>query len=417
MNIIMNDTPIKTLEHVRQFLNGNKAIEFSIEAKEARYAWIQAMLLRFHYRQLGKAEKGLVLDFLQKVSGYSRIQLKRLVQQSVQNGRLHRRQRTVQGFRRRYTLEDIQLLAQTDGLHGTLSGPATKKLCERAWVRFRQSEYHRLAGISVSYLYVLRHSSRYRHVRQYFDKTRPTVSRLGERRQPQPNGQPGYLRVDTVHQGDLDGVKGVYHINAVDEVTQFEIVCSVEKISERYLIPVLEALFEQFPFVILAFHADNGSEYINQHVVRLLNKLLIELTKSRSRHSNDNALVESKNGAIIRKQLGYVHIPQQWASQLNVFHRDHLNPYVNFHRPCFFPVVSLDATGKARKRYPYEAMMTPYDKFTSLPNPKQYLKPGRTLQQLDDIATAISDNDAAKHLNAAKFTLYQIIFEQKPRTA
>ena len=417
MNLIMNDTPIKTLEHVRQFLNGNKAIEFSIEAKEARYAWIQAMLLRFHYRQLGKAEKGLVLDFLQKVSGYSRIQLKRLVQQYVQNGRLHRRQRTVQGFRRRYTLEDIQLLAQTDELHRTLSGPATKKLCERAWVRFRQSEYHRLAGISVSYLYVLRHSSRYRHVRQHFDKTRPTVSRLGERRQPQPNGQPGYLRVDTVHQGDLDGVKGVYHINAVDEVTQFEIVCSVEKISERYLIPVLEALFEQFPFVILAFHADNGSEYINQHVVRLLNKLLIELTKSRSRHSNDNALVESKNGAIIRKQLGYVHIPQQWASQLNVFHRDHLNPYVNFHRPCFFPVVSLDATGKARKRYPYEAMMTPYDKFTSLPNPKQYLKPGRTLQQLDDIATAISDNDAAKHLNAAKFTLYQIIFEQKPRTA
>jgi transposase InsO family protein len=284
-------------------------------------------------------------------------------------------------------------------------------------VRFRQAEYHRLAGISVSYLYVLRHSSSYRHVRQHVDKTRPTVSRLGERRQPQPNGQPGYLRVDTVHQGDLDGVKGVYHINAVDEVTQFEIVCSVEKISERYLIPVLVALLEQVPFVILAFHADNGSEYINQHVVRLLNKLLIELTKSRSRHSNDNALVESKNGAIIRKQLGYVHIPQQWAPQLNVFHRDHLNPYVNFHRPCFFPVVSLDATGKARKRYPYEAMMTPYDKFTSLPNPKQYLKPGKTLQQLDDIATVISDNDAAKHLNAAKFTLYQIIFEQKPWTA
>jgi len=127
--------------------------------------------------------------------------------------------------------------------------------------------------------------------------------------------------------------------------------------------------------------------------------------------------VESKNGAIIRKQLGYVHIPQPWASPLNVFHRDHLNPYVNFHRPCFFPVVSLDATGKARKRYPYEAMRTPSDKFTSLPNPKQSLKPERTLQQLDDIATAISDHEAAKHLNAAKFTLYQIIFEQKPRTA
>ena len=417
MYIIMNDTPIKTLEHVRQFLNGIGAIEFSIEAKDARYAWMQAMLLRFHYPQLSKAEKGLVLDFLQKVSGYSRIQVKRLTQHSLQTGQLQRRQRTVQGFRRIYTLEDIRLLAQTDELHGTLSGPATKKLCERAWVRFGQTEYARLAGISVAYLYILRHSATYHGVRQHFDKTRPTVSSLGERRHPQPNGQPGYLRVDTVHQGDLDGVKGVYHVNAVDEVTQFEIVCSVEKISERYLIPVLEDLLEQFPFIILAFHADNGSEYINKYVVKLLNKLLIELTKSRARHCNDNALVESKNGAIVRKQLGYVHIPQHWAPQLNAFHRDHLNPYINFHRPCFFPVVSMDTKGKPRKRYPYEAMMTPYDKFTSLPNPKQYLKPGRTLQQLDDMAVAISDNEAAKHLNAAKLKLYQRIFEQKHRTA
>ena len=413
----MNDRSIKTLDHVRQFLNGLGAMEFRIEAKDARYTWIQTMLLRFHYPQLGKAEKGLLLDFLQKVSGYSRIQVKRLIQQSHHTGQLQRRQRTIQGFRRRYTLEDIRLLAQTDELHGRLSGPATKKLCERAWMRFGQDEYARLAGISVSYLYVLRHSSSYRHVRQHFEKTRPTVSRLGERRQPQPNGCPGYLRVDTVHQGDLDGVKGVYHINAVDEVTQFEIVCSVEKISERYLIPVLADLLDQFPFLILSFHADNGSEYINKQVVTLLNTLLIELTKSRARHCNDNALVESKNGAIIRKQLGYVHIPQQWAPQLNAFHRDHLNPYINFHRPCFFPVVIMDAKGKARKRYPYKAMMTPYDKFISLPQPAQYLKPGRTLQQLEVMATAISDNTAAKQLNAAKHTLYQAIFAQNHRTA
>ena len=180
----------------------------------------------------------------------------------------------------------------------------------------------------------------------------------------------------------------------------------MEKISERYLIPVLADLLDQFPFLILAFHADNGSEYINKHVVKLLNTLLIELTKSRARHCNDNALVESKNGAIIRKQLGYVHIPQQWAPQLNAFHRNHLNPYINFHRPCFLPVVSLDAKGKARKRYPYKAMMTPYDKFTSLPKPVQYLKPGRTLHQLEALATAISDHEAAKQLKAAKHTLY-----------
>ena len=170
MHIIMNDTPIKTIEHVRQFLNGVGAIEFSIEGKDARYAWIQTLLRRFHYHQLGKPEKGLLLDFLQKVSGYSRIQVKRLSQQYLQTGHLQRRQRTVQGFRRTYTLEDIRLLAQTDELHGTLSGPATKKLCERAWTHFGQTEYHRLAGISVAYLYILRHSTPYQRVRQHFDK-------------------------------------------------------------------------------------------------------------------------------------------------------------------------------------------------------------------------------------------------------
>ncbi|MES9905680.1 MAG: hypothetical protein ABW168_23775 [Sedimenticola sp.] len=76
----------------------------------------------------------------------------------------------------------------------------------------------------------------------------------------------GYIRIDTVHQGDWDGVKGVYHVNAVDEVTQFEGVASVERISERYLIPVLESLIDSFPFIIKGFHADNGSKYINRHV-------------------------------------------------------------------------------------------------------------------------------------------------------
>ena len=191
----MNDTSIKTIEHVRQFLNGLGALEFSIEGKDARYAWIQTLLLRFRHHQLGKAEKGLLLDFLQKVSGYSRIQVKRLSPHYLPTGHLQQRQCTVQGFRRTYTPEDIQLLAQPDEWHGTLSGPATKKLCERAWTYFGQTEYHRLAGISVAYLYLWRPSTTYQRVLQHFEKTRPTGSKLGERRNPQ--GQPGDLHVDT----------------------------------------------------------------------------------------------------------------------------------------------------------------------------------------------------------------------------
>ena len=80
---------------------------------------------------------------------------------------------------------------------------------------------------------------------------------------------------------------------------------SVERISERFLIPVLETILETFPFAIQGFHADNGSEYINRRVAELLNKLNIEFTKSRPRHSNDNALPESKNASVVRKHLGW----------------------------------------------------------------------------------------------------------------
>ena len=191
------------------------------------------------------------------------------------------------------------------------------------------------------------------------DKTHPFKVNIGKRRKPEPSGQHGFLRVDSVHQGDLDGIKGLYHINLVDAVTQFQFVGSIERISERFLLPVLEALLESFPFTVLAFHADNGSEYINRQVAGLLNKLHVsEFTKSRARHTNDNAMVESKNGSVVRKHLGYSHIPSRFAASVNHFTQNVLSPYLNYHRPCFFPTEKIDARGRLRKRYRHEDMMT-----------------------------------------------------------
>jgi transposase InsO family protein len=413
MNTHMNDSQLQTLEQVRQFLQGTRQIEFSIQDKADRYAFIQRSLIRFGYNSLKKHDKGLLLRFLAHVSSYSYVQVKRLAACYLKNGRIRRKQVTLRAFKTKYTDQDCRLLARTDELHGTLSGPATKMICQRAVHRYDQREYARLAEISVSHLYNLRKSRSYQRCRRQFDKTRSKPSVIGIRRKPTPDGQPGYIRVDTVHQGDLDKIKGVYHINSVDEVTQFEIVCSVQKISERFLIPILNQLLDQFPFVIKGFHADNGSEYINQVVAKLLNKLLIELTKSRPRHSNDNALVECKNGAIIRKHLGYTHIPQKYAPQINLFTLQFLNPYVNFHRPCFFPELHVDKKGKQIKKYPYCAMMTPYDKLKSLPDAHQFLKPDLSFETMDEIAYAISDNESAEQLNQAKLKLFKSIFEQK----
>ncbi len=120
---------------------------------------------------------------------------------------------------------------------------------------------------------------------------------------------------------------GLMAVNLVDEVTQFQFIGSVERIAERFLLPVLEALIQTFPFTVLGFHSDNGSEYVNKQVAALLEKLHVqEFTKSRARRTNDNALVASKNGSVVRKHLGYAHIPGRFAQTANDFTRNVLSP-------------------------------------------------------------------------------------------
>jgi transposase InsO family protein len=326
------------------------------------------------------------------------------------------KQRTVQGFVRRYTEEDLRLLAAIDARHDTLSGPAIKKLCERACQLFGEAEYQRLATIAIGHLYNLRKSHGSRHQRRSVEKTRPTRSNIGERRKPHPVGQPGLLRLDPVPQGDWDKQKGVYHINAVDEITQFEVVCTVEKISDASLLPALEELLAAFPFPIQGFHSDNGSEYIKGRVAALLGKLFIDFTKSRARQTNDHALVESKNGAVVRKLFGHAHIPQRWASLINVFNQAHLNPYGNFHRPCFFPEIRTDQKGKERKLYRYETMMPPSEKLQSLPQVEEHLKPGITFEILDATAQQLSDTQAADLLQKARQQLFTTIHDRTQQT-
>lgn len=409
----MNDTQITEVQQVKEFLEGNVLVQFKIAGQKEAYAWIAATLKRFNYFQLSKGEKSEVRAYMAKVTGYSRAQLNRLIKQYRRKRWIGERRRPRNCFTRCYTQEDILLLAETDECHQTLSGPATKKLCERGYEVFKDTRYERLSQISVSHLYNLRQSSFYLGRRRHFTKTERAMVAIGERRKPSPNGKPGYLRIDTVHQGDQDQVKGVYYINAIDEVTQMGVIYSVEKISEQYLIPVLEQLIEAFPFDIKEIHADNGSEYINHTVAKLLNKLLIELTKSRARHGNDNALVEGKNGSIVRKWLGYCHIPQRYAPTINEFLKTYLVPYINYHRPCHYPVVTVDSKGKQRKTYPYDKMMTPYDKLKSLPEAKQYLKASVTFEVLEKFAKRETDLEAAKQVQKAREVLFSRIAELK----
>jgi len=427
----MNVDNLTTTESLEQFLEGNQAIAFRVLGdKSDRYEFVQKILVKFQYLTCPKSDRGIITRFLMKVTGYSRQQLTRLIGQYKKTGYIKWKPCRTQGFACRYTAKDIRLLAKTDEQHETPCGHAIKKICERAYHVFGETEYERLAAISVSHVYNLRASTGYQRQRRHFEKTNPRQVSIGERRKPQPNGQPGYIRIDTVHQGDLDKHKGVYHINAVDEMTQFEVVCSVEKISEAFLIPVLEQMLDAFPFKIQGFHSDNGSEYINKAVEKLLKKGLIDFTKSRSRQTNDkvncearesalgyNAQAEGKNAAIVRKQFGYQHIPQKWAQAMNDFNLNYLFPHINYHRPCFFPESKVNKKGKVRKVYEYKNMTTPYEKFKSLPDSEKYLKSDVTFEKLDEFATKVSDNESARILKLERETLFSLIFEQDKKRA
>ena len=405
----MNDDRLNTIEQVKQFLEGSHPLEFGGVSGEERYRWIETVLVRFTYCRLKRAERGIIRRYIDKVSGYSRSQVSRLIKEYRRMGRLRKAQYKRHQFPRKYAPRDIALLARTDELHDYLSGPATKKIMEREWSVYGHGDYQNISCISIAHLYNLRQSNLYRSIAKRYTRTKPVVVRIAERARPESGGRPGYIRIDTVHQGDSNGKKGVYHINAVDEVTQWEIVASVERISENYLVPVLEKLLAGFPFVIRGFHSDNGSEFINKTVAKLLNKLLIRFTKCRPRHTNDNGLVESKNGSVVRKQLGYAYIPQACADMLNQYTRDFLNVYVNFHRPCFFAVSVTDHKGKVKKTYPYQKVMTPYEKLTSLPEAESSLQPGVTMKKLNDIANQMSDNEFAERMVKARSNLFQHI--------
>lgn len=412
MVIDMNEAQVRTVEQVRQVLAGTQELQFRAAQDDAgRYGWMEAVLRRLGYRQLGRTDKGAVLAYLQRLSGYSRAQVTRLVSRWAAGKPLVKNYRAPEhAFARRYTASDVALLAEVDRAMGTLSGPATACVLRRQRDVFGDARFERLGSISVAHLYNLRNEAGYRAQRVMLTKTRgdKTVA-IGVRRAPAPEGRPGFIRIDSVHQGDWDGIKGLYHINAVDCVTQWQVVASVQTIAEAHLLPVIEQMLAQFPFEILGFHADNGSEYVNHRVAAMLDKLRVEFTRSRPRRSNDNGLAETKNGAVVRKIFGYEHIAQRHAGRFNTFCVEFLNPFLNYHRPCLFATEVADANkpGRIKRVYRPRDAMTPLDKLSSLTDAAKFLREGVTLEELHQLARALSDVQAAEELNEARAALFR----------
>jgi hypothetical protein len=406
MTFRMENLERLTLAEMEEFAKSNRGIKMDAAEKGDSYELIERVLRGHGYRRLKKKQKGILRRFLVRVTGFSRAQITRLIGRWQQMRQVQRKPAQRPSFAQRYRREDIVLLAGVDAAHEDLSGPAVRHILEREFKVYGDPAYERLSEISASHIYNLRRAEAYRKIRVRVQHTQSRPVSIAERRRPDPKGQPGYIRVDTVHQGHHDGQPGLFHIDAVDTVTQWQIVGCTETISERHLQPVLEAMLHQFPFRVRGFHCDNGSEFLNRTVVKLLNKLRVEeFTKSRAYRTTDNALVEGKNGAVVRKQIGYGPIPAEHAEAFQKFYTAQFNPYLNFHRPCGFATVRIDGRGKRTRVYPHQDYRTPYEKLRSLDQWEQYLKDGISAGALEREARRMSDTQAARQMQKSKLAL------------
>ena len=392
-----------TPTQMQQFLEAGATLSFAGTGRKPVYALIERTLRGCQYPALSKKDKGIVRRYLAKVSGLSRSQITRLIARWRERGVLEPRASRRRRFPRRYTPDDIARLAAVDAAHEGLSAPAIRRILERECKVYGKTAYQRLAAISPSHIYNLRRTRAYREHHVHHTKTRAAAVSIGERRKPDPRGRAGWLRVDTVHQGDTDSSKGLYHINAVDTVTQWEVVGCCETISEAHLKPVLEAVLHQFPFLVRSFHSDNGSEFLNYRVARLLEKMRVpEFTKSRANRTTDNALVEGKNGAVVRKHIGHEPIGARHAGEVQRFYTADFNPYLNYHRPCGFATIELSDNGKRRRRYRLNDYRTPYEKLLSLNDWESYLKEGVSAARLEQQALRMSDTECALRMQQRK---------------
>ncbi len=401
MNIIMEDLHVETIDQLQAFLNGSKKLVLRVSTIEEKYSFIDDTVDRLEYGKRNKKEKRVIIRYLKKLTGYKHSQLFRLIERSLVGDLVRKSYVRKTDYHRVYTTGDIKLLEKTDELHLRLNAHATHEIMRREFAIFHHKEFANLSGISVSHIDNLRKRPIY--TASWVNGTKPRQIPIGTTMKPEPNNAPGSIRVDTVHQRD------VYYINAVDEITQWEVVICVPVIAESCLLPALQSLLDAFPFVLFNFHSDRGSEFINRVVAHLLNKLLINQTKSRSRQCNDNALVETKNGSVVRKNMGYGHMDKKIVKETNTFYITYFIPYLNFHRPCGY-VTETIIDHKGRERKIYGQYTTPYEKLKEVSNAqnKNFLKTGQSFEKLDTIAYKMSDNEFAALVREKQDTLFQL---------
>lgn len=405
MKVTMDDSRLTNINQIEKLLKSSQKLVLSLKdaSINEKYQFIDQTIDRLNYSKLKRKDKRVVIKYVKKITGYKQAQSYRLISRAA-SGKLSHKKYKRHNPNRKYSSFDIKLLEKTDERHLRLNTLATKEILRREYEVFHKEDYENISRVSPSHINNLRNHPIYRD--SYVNHTKSTIVPIGETKKPENNDIPGSIRVDSVHQRD------VYYINLVDEITQWEIVISVPQLTKEYLLPALKYILDQCPFVVFNFHSDRGSEFINYEVAEILNELLIHQTKSRSRHTNDNALVESKNGGVIRKNLGYGYFSKQIITELNQWLKNYFNIYLNYHRPSLYQT-GIRVYLNGREMPIYGQTTVPYEKLKEVSQKKRknFFKEGITFEELDKIAYQCSDNEFAKLMRDAESKLFSSVIK------
>ncbi|PSR28836.1 MAG: integrase [Sulfobacillus benefaciens] len=179
--------------------------------------------------------------------------------------------------------------------------------------------------------------------------------------------QPGFLEIDLVsHDGGAARGDFAWTLDMVDILTGWTETAAVPNKARKWILTALDAHRGQFPFPIRGIDSDNGSEFINHHLLTWCEDHHFTFTRSRAYHKNDGCYVEQKNWTVIRRYVGYVrYTGAEQVGWLNELYAT-LRLYTNFFQPLQKAVAKERRGARTYRRY--DRAQTPYQRVMALPD-------------------------------------------------
>lgn len=328
------------------------------------------------YQRSSKKQKGLILAELVQLTEYSRVYARRILRQYGKRPRPGPQARPVRSARHRppYYDQPVQVaLLQIWRIMDYICGKRLQAaLPELVTVLERHNELRcdrltreKLLRVSAATIDRLLRSERQKQ--QLRSKARTKPGTLLKHQIPirtfaeWDEQQPGFGEIDLVgHDGGVAAGEYCQTLDLVDVATTWTETRAVRNKAQARVFAALQKVRKDLPFALLGLDSDNGSEFINDELLRYCRQEKITFTRSRPYRKNDNCYVEQKNYSIVRRAVGYARYDTDEQCELLNELYSYLRLYTNFFLPTM-KLKSKERNGSQVKKY-YDQPLTPYQR-------------------------------------------------------